>query len=99
MLLENFKPEWIRALNEVSKQLQNVTVRIPSFTEQQKAKDIIEQILPPEEGQVTMGYVRNVLIALEYARWHAKPGNSMMDDIISGEQISVPDYKYTLSES
>lgn len=35
MDLENFKPEWIRELNEVGKQLQNVTVKIPSMDEQQ----------------------------------------------------------------
>lgn len=29
MITEDFEPEWIRELNEISKQLQNVTVKIP----------------------------------------------------------------------
>ena len=48
MITKDFKPEWIRELKDVSKQLQDVTVKIPSLAEQQEAKYIIEQILPPE---------------------------------------------------
>lgn len=92
MDLENFKPEWIRELNEVGKQLQNVTVKIPSMDEQQKAKEIIKRILPPEEGQVTMGYVRNVSFALEYAETHFRC--SMLDDIKVGKtKCCVSDYR------
>lgn len=91
MITENYRPEWIRELNEVSKQLENVTVRIPSSDEQKKAKSIIEQILPPEEGKVTMEYVRHVLIALEYAETHFRC--SMLDDIMDGRKPNIPEYR------
>lgn len=91
MITENFEPEWIRKLNEISKQLQNVTVKIPSLEEQKKAKGIIEQILPPEEGQVTMEYVRHVLIALAYAETHFRC--SMLDDIKEDEKIDIQKYR------
>lgn len=93
MLSEDFKPEWIKELNEVSKQLQDVTVRIPSAAEQQEAKGIIEQILPPEESYVIMGYVRNVLIGLEYAETHFRGSISMLDDIKADKKPNISDYK------
>lgn len=93
MLSEDFKPQWIRELNEVGKQLQDVTVKIPSLAEQQETKDIIEQILPPEKGYVFMGFVRNVLIGLEYAETHYCDLVSMLDDIKAGEKPNISDYK------
>ena len=91
MITKDFKPEWIRELKDVSKQLQDVTVKIPSLAEQQEAKDIIEQILPPEEGYVNMGYVRDVLIGLRYAETHYR--YSMLDDIKAGKKTNISDYK------
>ncbi len=91
MITEDFKPEWIRELNEVGKQLENVTVKIPSLDDQQKARDIIEQILPPEEGRVTMEYVRRVLIALQYAETHFRC--SMLNDIREGRKINISEYR------
>lgn len=97
MDLENFKPEWIRALNDVGKQLQNITVAIPSADEQQKAKHIIERILPPaDQGYVTMEYTRNVLIALEYAKTHYRC--SLLDDIKEGRKYDISDYKWQEEE-
>lgn len=94
MNLMDCKPEWIRVLNEIGKQLQNIEVRIPSTQEQEEAKEIIEQILPPSDaGRVNLPYVRSVLIAFEYALGHVKSGNFMMEDIMSGKEISVSDYK------
>lgn len=91
MITEDFKPGWIRELNEVSKKLQNITVKIPSSEEQKQAKSIIEQILPPEEGQVTMEYVRHVLIALAYAETHFRC--SMLDDIKEDKKIDIQKYR------
>lgn len=91
MLSKDFHPEWIRKLSKVGKQLQDVTVKIPSLAEQQEAKDIIEQILPPEKGHVTMEYVRSVLIGLEYAETHFR--YSMFDDIKAGNKPNISDYK------
>lgn len=69
MHLKNLTPERIRELNEQGKQLENVTVKILSHEEKQEAKTIIEKILPPKEkGYVTMGYVQNVLFALECSK-------------------------------
>lgn len=79
MLSKDFVPEWIRELNKVGKLLQDIIVKIPSAAKQKEAKNIIEQIIPPEEGYVTMKYVRNVLIGLEYAGTHFRW--SMLDDI------------------
>lgn len=91
MITENFKPKWIRELNEVYKQLENVTVKIPSSEEQKKTKRIIEKILPPEEGEVTMEYTRHVLIALEYAETHFRC--SMLDDIKDGRKLDISEYR------
>ena len=91
MITKDFAPEWIRKLYEVGKQLQGVSVEIPSDAEQQEAKNIIEQILPPKEGHVIMGYVRNVLIGLRYAETHFR--YSMLDDIKAGKKTNISDYK------
>ena len=68
MILKGCEPEQIRALNEIGKQLRNfpeIKVGTPSAEEQEKAKKIIEQILPPSDaGRVNMPYVCSVLSAL-----------------------------------
>lgn len=91
MIPKNFKPEWIRELNDIGTQLQDVTVRIPSDVEQQEAKAIIEEILPPDQGSVNMPYVRNVLIAYKYAEEHF--GGAMLKDIEAGKKCRVSDYQ------
>lgn len=90
-LTKDFKPEWIRELNEVGKQLENVTVKLPSRDDLERAKVIIENILPPQHGEVTMGYVRNVLLGLEYAETHSRC--TLLDDIKAGRQWKISDYK------
>lgn len=93
MITKDFKPEWIRKLNEVSKQLEKVDVTLPSLAEEKEAKNIIEQILPPEEGTVTRDYVRRVLIALYYAETHFRSGSSMLNDIKAGKELIISEYK------
>lgn len=81
MNLKDCKPEWIEVLNKIGKQLQDIEVRIPSTQEQEEAKKIIEQILPPPgTGRVHQQYARNVLMGFEYAVGHAKSesGKSML---------------------
>lgn len=94
MISDIFEPELIRKLNEVGKQLQDVSVKIPPIDEQERAKAVIEQILPPEEGYVTMGYVRNVLTGLEYAETHFRK-SSMLDDIKENrwQQYDISEYQ------
>lgn len=94
MISDIFEPELIRKLNEVGKQLQDVCVKIPPIDEQKRAKAVIEQILPPEEGYVTMGYVRNVLTGLEYAETHFRK-ISMLDDIKENrwQQYDISEYQ------
>lgn len=100
MTLEKCNPEQIWTLNEIGKQLQDVDVRIPSTQEQEEAKKIIEQILPPADaGRVNLPYVRSVLIAFQYAMEHVKPGNSMMEDIKSGKKIVISDYTFVREEN
>ncbi|MCM1263017.1 MAG: hypothetical protein NC313_09890 [Butyrivibrio sp.] len=91
MITEDFKPEGIRALNKFYKRLEGVAVELPSLVEQEKAKDIIEKILPPDEGEVNMDYVRRVLIALKYVETHFP--DSMLDDIKAGKEINISEYK------
>ena len=92
MSLQDFNPEWIEELNRVGNQLRDVTVRIPTEEELQQAKQEIENILPPPNGNpIMMSYVRNVLFALEYAQTHFS--DIMLDDIKNGVKVDVADYK------
>lgn len=91
--MKDLKPAWVQELNEIGKRLENVDIRIPSFDEQLEAKETLEQILPGI-GQVTLPYVRSVLIALEYAKthFHRESKKSMLDNIKAGKQISIKYY-------
>lgn len=95
MFPTNLKPEWIRMLNEIGKQLAGVTVRLPTDTEFVAAKAAIEQILtPPQKGYVRSYYVKSVFIALEYAQTHFRCGSiSMLDDIKAGKTPIISDYE------
>ncbi len=69
MTLKDFKPEWIRRLNKIGKNLEDVDVRIPSEAVQQQEKQTIELILPPANGNpIKMYYVWHVLFALQYLK-------------------------------
>ncbi|MCM1127052.1 MAG: hypothetical protein NC429_11340 [Lachnospiraceae bacterium] len=93
MLTKDFKEKEIRELHKIGKQLENVDVKIPSIEEQEEAKKIIEQILPPKDkGYVTMNYVRDVLIGLGYAEKHFRH-SSMLDDIKENTLHDISEYK------
>lgn len=89
MIPPNFKPEWIRKLNEIGKKLENVNVRIPAQTVQQQDKQTIEQILPPANGNpIKMDYVWHVLFAIQYLK--ANP------DKLKALEISDDDMKQAI---
>lgn len=90
MLPEGLNEQGIRELSEIGKLAPDIRVQF-SKEEQDKAKAEIEAILPPESGYVTIPYVRQVLIGLEYAKTHFRC--SMLEDIIAGKEINESDYK------
>lgn len=91
MLPKGLYEQGIWKLSEIGKEVFDIRVQF-SEEEQNKAKAEIEAILPPESGYVTVPYVRQVLIGLEYAKTHYFCP-SMLDDIINGKEINISDYK------
>lgn len=57
----------------------------------EEAKAEIEAILPPKSGYVTIPYVRQVLIGLEYVKTHFCC--LMPDDATAGKEVNIPDDK------
>jgi len=98
MIPSNFRPEWIRRLNVVGRELRNHDIHIPTEQEVLQSKTIIENILPPSCGEVTRQYAKNVLIGYEHAKIHYRSdGVSMLDDIMDGQDIDDRDIsKYDL---
>lgn len=91
MLPKGIDAEGIHELSEIGKQVPAIRVQF-SKEEQDEAKVEIEAILPPKSGYVTIPFVRQVLIGLEYAKTHYFCP-SMLDDIINGKEIKISDYK------
>jgi len=92
-MFQGFTDSDIRRLNRISKQMQNVTVRIPSHRMQEKALEEISNILQGD-GRVNISYARNVLFALQYARvqYHKITGHCMLYDIRRGKRIILRNY-------
>ena len=92
-MFQGFNDAAIRRLNRISKQIQNVTVRIPSHKTQENAVNEISNILHGN-GRVNISYARNVLFALQYARvrYHKVTGNCMLYDIRHGRRIILKNY-------
>lgn len=91
MLPKGLYEQGIWKLSEIGKEVFDIRVQF-SEEEQNKAKAEIKAILPPKEGYVTIPFVRQVLIGLEYAKTHYFCP-SMLDDIIAGKEINISDYK------
>lgn len=91
VLPKELNAEGIQELSEIGKQVPAIRVQF-SKEEQDEAKAEIEAILPPKSGYVTIPFVRQVLIGLEYAKTHYFCP-SMLDDIIAGKEINISDYK------
>jgi len=92
-MFQGFNDPAIRRLNRISKQIQNVTVRIPSHKTQENAVNEISSILPGR-GRVNICYARNILLALQYAqtRYNDSSGVCMLDDIKNGKFINPEEY-------
>lgn len=91
MLPKGIDAEGIRELSKIGTKASS-KVQLPTEKEVEEAKAEIEAILPPESGYVTIPFVRQVLIGLEYAKTHYFCP-SMLDDIINGKEINILDYK------
>lgn len=92
MLPKGLSEQGIRKLAEIGETIYGVKIQLPTKEQQEEAKAEIESILPPEKGYVTIPFVRQVLIGLEYAKTHYFCP-LMLDDIIAGKEIKISDYK------
>lgn len=91
MLPKGLEEQEIRTLAEIGKTVFGVKIQLPTEEQQKEAKAEMEAILFPENSYVTIPYVRQVLIGLEYVKTHFCC--LMSDDMMAGKEINISEYK------
>lgn len=91
MLPKGLGEQEIRTLSEIGKTVFGVKIQLPTEEQQKEAKAEMEAILSPENSYVTIPFVRQVLIGLEYVKTHFCC--LMPDDVTAGKEVHIPDDK------